>query len=211
MPFRLDPERLIGVCVVLALHAVVLWGLWSYRMIPAPVEAVTLFVNFIAPPAPQRNDTPRQTPPKPRPAAKEQPRQMVAQTPKVEANDYVAPPPPPPAPVQAAVAEAPPMPLPAGPVNLSSELAVSCPDRRAPVYPPVSRRTGETGTVVLRVELDENGRVASARVATSSGYSRLDEAALTAVQTWHCTPPQRNGKPVRALALQPFRFVLEGS
>ena len=101
------------------------------------------------------------------------------------------------------------MPLPAGPVALSSELAVACPERTAPAYPTLSRRFGETGTVVLRVELDESGRVAVARVSSSSGHARLDEAALAVVKTWRCTPATRDGQPVRAVALQPFRFVLQ--
>jgi protein TonB len=63
----------------------------------------------------------------------------------------------------------------------------------------------------LRVELDEQGKVSMARVATSSGLSRLDEAALAAVRTWRCAPGTRNGQPVRATALQPFKFVLHGN
>ncbi len=65
--------------------------------------------------------------------------------------------------------------------------------------------------VVLRVELDETGHVAVARISSSSGHARLDEAALGAVKTWRCTPATRNGQPVRAVALQPFKFVLQGN
>jgi protein TonB len=61
------------------------------------------------------------------------------------------------------------------------------------------------------VELNEQGNVASARVSTSSGSTHLDEAALTAVKTWRCTPAIRDGQPMRAIALQPFKFVLQGS
>lgn len=75
----------------------------------------------------------------------------------------------------------------------------------------LSRRKGETGTAVLRVELDDQGRIDTARIDTSSGYARLDEAALVAVKSWRCTPAQRNGGPVRAVALQPFKFVLQGN
>jgi len=63
--------------------------------------------------------------------------------------------------------------------------------------------------VVLRVELDEQGNVSASRVATSSGFARLDEAALAAVKTWRCNPARRDGQPVRAVALQPFKFVLQ--
>lgn len=70
---------------------------------------------------------------------------------------------------------------------------------------------GEEGTVVLRVELDERGKVCAALVATSSGFERLDSAALDAVRSWQCMPAHRDGRPVHAVALQPFKFVLQGS
>jgi protein TonB len=66
------------------------------------------------------------------------------------------------------------------------------------------------GVVVLRVELSDTGHVVSAKVQSSSGYFRLDEAALAAVRTWRCTPPTHNGQPVHAVALQPFNFTLQG-
>jgi protein TonB len=96
-------------------------------------------------------------------------------------------------------------------VSLSGELSVACPERSPPSYPAVSRHLGEEGTVILRVELDESGQVSSARVATGSGIPRLDEAALAAIKSWHCTPATRNNQPVRAVALQPFKFVLQGN
>ena len=166
---------------------------------------MTLFVNFIAPPAPEKQEEPKRPPPKPHPAEKPQPRQLVAETPIIAPTDYVAPPPPKPAPV----IEAPPMPLPAGPVAMFTELSVACPERAAPPYPVLARRLGETGVVVLRVELSETGHVAVAQVQSSSGYARLDEAALGAVRTWRCTPATRAGQAVRAVALQPFNFVLQ--
>ena len=100
--------------------------------------------------------------------------------------------------------------LPVGPVALSGDLSVVCPSRRAPAYPALSRRLGEAGKVVLRVSLDRVGNVAKASVDRSSGFPRLDEAALAAVRDWRCTPAQRNGQAVEATALQPFNFVLEG-
>lgn len=200
-------ERATGLALVLALHAAALWGLWQHRLLPSPVEVATLFVNFIAPPAPEKMEEPKRPPPKP--IEKPQPRQIVAETPSVAPTDYVASPPPPPQ--LAPVIEVPSIPLPSGPMAMSSELSVACPTRSAPAYPAPSRRVGEEGTVVLRVELDESGHVTLARIHSSSGHSRLDEAALTAVRTWRCTPAQRNGQAVRAVALQPFKFVLQGS
>lgn len=204
--------RATGLIVVLSLHAAALWGLWQHRLLPTPNEISTLFVTFIAPPAPEKKEEPKRPPPRPKPVEKPQPRQLVAETPVIAPADYVTPPPPPkPAPVIEAPIAPPAPPKQVGPVSLGGELSVACPERTPPRYPPASRRIGEEGTVVLRVELDETGGVALARVQTSSGHPRLDEAALTAVQAWRCTPATREGRPVRAVALQPFKFVLQGN
>lgn len=208
-------EAPLGLALVVALHTVGLYGLWAYRLLPAPAEVATLFVSLIDPKPPPlepaRPEPPKQIKlEKPRPVTRPQPRQLVAAAPVASPAERVAPPPDPPAPEP--VVEAPPAPpaKPAGPVTLGEELAVACPERLAPVYPSPSRRLGEQGKVVLRVELDERGQVSAARVSTSSGSQRLDEAALGAVRQWRCNPAHRNGIAVRAVALQPFHFVLEG-
>lgn len=207
---------------MVVLHSAALYGLWHYRLIPSPVEAATVFVNFITPPPPPEKKPLRVEPPKPVKLEKPRPvetppppGQIVVEAPVVSPAEPVAPPPPviaapvvvsqpdPPAPP-------PPAPKPAGPVTLSSELSVACPERTPPSYPAISRRLGEEGKVVLRVELDEEGRISAARVASSSGFSRLDETAQAAVRSWRCHPALRNGQPVRAIAMQPFNFVLEG-
>jgi protein TonB len=104
--------------------------------------------------------------------------------------------------------EAPPEPQ--GPLVLPAELAVTCPKRSPPVYPMASRKRGEEGRVVLRVELDAHGRMGAIRVETSSGSPGLDTAAVTAVKTWRCNPATFEGQPVPAVALQAFNFKVEG-
>lgn len=99
--------------------------------------------------------------------------------------------------------------LPTDPIVLSTELSVICPELTTPTYPKPSRQLGEFGEVVLRLELSESGVIRSAQVVNSSGYKRLDEAAIAAARTWRCDPPHRNGRPVSAIALQPFSFVLQ--
>lgn len=211
MDIRSSRDSSVGVLLVVAAHAAALWGLWTHRLIAMPEDAATLFVNFIAPPdlpkARRVEPPPRREPPRPRlrHEARPQPSQLAAEAPLNSFAEFAVPPAP--TPVVAAAVE----PKPAGPVTLGAELSVSCPERTAPSYPVPSRRLNETGTAVLRVELDEQGRVAAARVATGSGFDRLDAAALAAVKTWRCNPAQRNGQPVRAVALQPFKFVLQGS
>jgi protein TonB len=57
-----------------------------------------------------------------------------------------------------------------------------------PTYPRMSRRLGEQGTVVLRVFINTEGRAEQAEVRTSSGFGRLDEAALETVRRWPMCP-----------------------
>lgn len=205
-----------GLLFVVAIHGALLYFLFKQEMIPPPEQLATLIVNFIPASTPKEEPKPEPPPPvpKPQPVKKPQSRQLVAEAPVVSESEPIAPPPlperePEPEPKPAAVAEAPPQ-MPPGPVTLSAELSVACPELNAPAYPPLSRRLGEEGKLVLRVELDESGRVNIAQVVNSSGFKRLDEAAMVAVKTWRCNPPQRNGQPVRAIALQPFNFVLQG-
>lgn len=56
--------------------------------------------------------------------------------------------------------------------------------RVEPTYPPTSRRLGEEGTVKLRILVDASGRSKQVEVATSSGFPRLDQAAVEAVKRW---------------------------
>ena len=227
---RLRPEQVFGLVFVVGIHIAALYAMWTYRLLPLPAEAATVFVNFISPPAKPETLPPPPKPEAPKPVKLEKPlpvtpqpppppQQLVAEAPVLAPSEPVAPAPPAvpppaptiiaPAPVFAASAPAAP-PKPAGPVSLSDDLSVSCPDRSPPSYPLAARRRGEQGRVVLRVELDERGSIARAQIANSSGSSLLDEAALAAVRQWHCNPAQRGGQAVRAVALQPFNFTLEG-
>ncbi len=210
--------RLAGFAVVLALHGALLYSLWHYHMLPPPAQAATLFVDLLRDPPKPPPEPPKPKPPKlqpvklerPRPPEPPPPQQIVAQAPVLSPAEPVAPPPPPAPPIIEAPPEPAPPSKPAGPLVLSGDLAVSCPQRSPPAYPSISRRLGEEGKVLLRVELDESGAVDRATIKSSSGFARLDDAALSAVKHWRCSPPMRDSVAVRAIALQPFNFVLEG-
>jgi protein TonB len=77
-----------------------------------------------------------------------------------------------------------------------------------PRYPMESRRHHEQGTVVLSVTLGIDGKVSSIAVSQSSGFSRLDDAALSAVRKWRWTPITRDGKPVMVRGMVEIPFVL---
>lgn len=78
----------------------------------------------------------------------------------------------------------------------------------SPRYPPQSRRLREQGLVVLRVVIDERGEASSIEIETSSGHTRLDDAARDAVLRAAFRPYVEDGEPRRALVLIPIEFAL---
>lgn len=81
-------------------------------------------------------------------------------------------------------------------------------DNTPPVYPPLARKRGHQGLVVLSVEVLADGRPGEVRIGRSSGYEILDNAAQKAAMRWRFEPGRKNGKAVRMLAEVPIRFVL---
>jgi len=82
-------------------------------------------------------------------------------------------------------------------------------DPESPVsYPAAVFQQGISGTVLLRLFVDETGRVVpdSSRIQESSGYPALDSAALAAAPRLHYAPALRNGAAVATLFTQPVRF-----
>ncbi|MDR1727054.1 MAG: energy transducer TonB [Acidobacteriota bacterium] len=77
-----------------------------------------------------------------------------------------------------------------------------------PTYPEASRRRGEAGKVLLRVQVLENGRVGELGLAASSGYGILDEAALRAVKHWRFKPARKGKTAVICWVNIPVEFQL---
>ncbi len=85
---KLTPDRMAGLVFAVAMHAAALYGLWSYRLIPTPEDAATLFVNLINPPQPEikpeqpkpADQKPEEPKPQP-PPAQGQPAQTPPATP----------------------------------------------------------------------------------------------------------------------------------
>jgi periplasmic protein TonB len=77
-----------------------------------------------------------------------------------------------------------------------------------PEYPTLSKRRGETGTVYVRFVVGLSGQIEDIQLKKTSGYGRLDDAALAAMHDSACKPYVENGTPVRAAYTQPFNFSL---
>ena len=78
-----------------------------------------------------------------------------------------------------------------------------------PDYPPVSRRLGEQGMLRLRLVIGPDGAVEEARVEASSGYRRLDDAAIQWVKVhWRYEPAMQGPKAIRSTATADVTFRL---
>jgi protein TonB len=78
-----------------------------------------------------------------------------------------------------------------------------------PRYPLISRKRREEGEVVLRVKVDAKGLPVTVNIQTSSGHSRLDRAASSAVQKWRFVPAKQGGVNIPAWVVVPIQFNLE--
>jgi protein TonB len=78
-----------------------------------------------------------------------------------------------------------------------------------PAYPPLARKLGLEGLVVLRVQVGVAGAPEQVAVARTSGAPLLDEAALQAVQGWKFVPARRGDTPIAHVVDVPIRFQLK--
>lgn len=210
-------RRLLIAASVVLLHVGVLWALQSGLMRRA-VEVIIpgeILSEFISPPAteaqkpqtpaPPRKPEPAQPkaqvqPPTPQPVTAMAPSPAVAQAAPaaaapaaIEASTVAAAPAAPPAPAR---------------IELPSSDAAYL-NNPKPSYPPLSRRLGEQGKVVVRVLIGVDGTAQQAEIRSSSGYDRLDQAALATVRSWRYTPGRRNGVAEAMWFNVPINFVLE--
>lgn len=77
-----------------------------------------------------------------------------------------------------------------------------------PVYPKLSKRLKEEGTVTLSLLISYQGRIEEISIHESSGYSRLDKAALSAAAKWRYEPATVNGIAIAQHYLMPIEFKL---
>jgi protein TonB len=77
-----------------------------------------------------------------------------------------------------------------------------------PEYPTTSRQLSESGTVMLNIYVADQGFVSRARIAKSSGWPRLDEAALQHARNWRLIPATLNNKPACMWVTVPVVFDL---
>jgi periplasmic protein TonB len=102
---------------------------------------------------------------------------------------------------------------PAAGVNRDSDLQATPPrldpaylHNPAPNYPALSKRNRESGTVLLLVNVDPEGNALAVTLHKSSGYERLDQAAIQAVTRWRFVPGMRGQTAISATVIVPISF-----
>lgn len=198
--------------IVALLHAVGLVALVQWEIArPDSVILQALAVRMIEP------EQPKVAEPRPLPmeAPKPTPRRVVPQTPPPV---LAAAPEAPSAPAAFAVAPQPaaepridPKPAaPAAPAPVSgARFDADYLQNPKPVYPPMSRRLGEEGKVILRVRVSAEGHAREVEIKQGSGFSRLDAAARDAVARWRFVPAKRGDEAVESWVAVPIQFALE--
>lgn len=84
--------------------------------------------------------------------------------------------------------------------------AISLPQ---PQYPPVARAAKASGTVVVQVTVDEDGKVISANAV--SGHPLLQAAAVAAARGAKFSPTKLSGQPVKVTGIIQYNFVAESN
>ena len=195
-----------GVAFVVSAHLIVLALLASLQILPVPPTMSALMVEILAPASPQplipRPQAQPATPKlEPQRRVTPEPRQILAAKHDHAAPDAEA----------ASTKDSPAAAAPATPAVATSQPRFDADylSNPAPAYPPLSRRMGEEGQVVLRVQVEANGRPAQIELKSSSSSARLDQAAQDAVWRWKFIPAKRGDEAIGAWVLVPITFTLK--
>ncbi|OGA56246.1 MAG: hypothetical protein A3F77_18125 [Betaproteobacteria bacterium RIFCSPLOWO2_12_FULL_67_28] len=114
------------------------------------------------------------------------------------------------APVPPPARPAPPPPPPAKPREpVRAGAVVDARDCEKPAYPSAALRANETGIVLLSFLIDVDGKVLQGKVERSSGYRRLDDAALNGLSLCRFKPATVDGKPERTWSRIEYQWKLE--
>ena len=214
-------RRAAIVSAVVLLHVMGLWALQT-GLLRRTVEILVpaeLLSQIIEPPAPLVEPPPPERPARAVQQKSVEPSLPPAPQPLTIADPAPAPNAPtgvsmpqPPAPSVTAPVAATPAPLAAAPVPAQVELPSTDADylnNPEPAYPPMSKRLGEQGKVVVRVLIGPDGLPQKAELRQGSGFERLDQTALATVMRWRYVPGKRGGVPEARWFNVPINFVLK--
>ncbi|MFM0204648.1 energy transducer TonB [Paraburkholderia fungorum] len=220
---RINSRVWTATAAVAAIHVALLAVILTLRHDPVqpPLEARVMTAQLLAPapvaaPVAVQSTTP--PPPKPTPPVHTKPK--IQPKPILTAKPTPTPLPEAAAPAPTPVAPADPTPAApaaqAAPAVGRPTMDITAPKNVShiecsmitPDYPALSKRRGETGTAYVTFVIGPTGKVESISLKKSSGFSRLDDAAIAAAHASSCKPYLENGQAIRATATQPYNFNL---
>jgi periplasmic protein TonB len=191
------PRRTGMLIAVAALHVLIVYGLMLATGVVrtpafvAPIEAVFIPEATQSEPEPEIKIKPEI----------DQPIAVDEPVPEVQFEEAVTPPSD--------------VPVPASATAISGSQQQGAPaqdlktaNRVDPTYPPASRRAGEQGTVRLKVLVDTGGRASNVAVTQSSGFPRLDQAAVEAVRKWRFVAATDGTQKIQAYTQVAVTFKL---
>jgi len=216
LPFN-KTERII-IAIVLLLHALPALEFLHWSTPPAKPDDNRVELNLVSPDT-AGQQAPATPPPKPKQEPKQEPKKKVQEMPPDKPNPTQAQTNPSSSSQQqktesqaqsAAVA-----PSTAGgtsgtPIqtDIGKLIVVFQPDADA-YYPSFSKRSGEQGTVVVRLIIDETGSVEDIALLQSSTFPRLDRAASEIGKRYRFKPFLVNGSPQRISTNLLIKFNLK--
>jgi protein TonB len=216
LPFT-KTERII-IAIVLVLHALPALEFLHFTSKPPKMDDARVMANLVSPDtaANKSQQSPAPLPPKPKEEPKkktveEKPSQKPAPTPtpttspqqKNESNTQSQM-------QNAAVAPATTGGASGTPIqtDIGKLIVVYQPDADA-YYPSFSKRSGEQGSVVVRLIIAENGEVEDVALLQSSSFPRLDRAATDIGRRYRFKPFLVNGTPQRISTNLLIKFNLK--
>ena len=214
LPFT-KSERVI-IVIVVALHILPALEFIHLSTRPPKVDDERVMANLVSPEAAKTPQAPAVQPPKPKPEQKQKPiveKSVEKSIPQPQQSSI--PPQQPesksePQAQNAAVAPSTSGGASGTPIqtDIGKLVVVYQPDADA-YYPSFSKRSGEQGTVVVRLIIDETGSVEDVALLQSSSFPRLDRAASEIGRRYRFKPYLVNGSPQRISTNLLIKFNLK--
>ena len=194
-------RRLTGLTVVVAFHVLLVYALINglakkiIEVVQAPLE--TKIIEEVKKPPPDK-------PPPPPPKMALPPPPFI---PPVEVHINA---PPSPSAITAVSVVKPPVEAPVHrPAPSRTPAVVDASKCAKPEYPPASIRASETGLVVLQFLIGADGSVIDSKVERSSGFRRLDDAAIRGLSLCKFKAGTEEGKAVQSWARIEYLWKLD--
>ena len=213
LPFT-KAERII-IAIVVALHILPALEFIHMSARPLKMDDDRVMANLVSP-SPAKSQEAPAAPKAPPPKPKEEPKKKVEEKPPTpQAKQSETPPKPSEAKSESQAQNAAVAPSSAGGVSgtpIQTDIGklevLYQPDADA-YYPSFSKRSGEQGTVVVRLIIDQTGTVEDIALLQSSTFPRLDRAASDIGRRYRFKPFLVNGSPQRISTNLLIKFNLK--